>query len=310
MNQEELATFYNNLASIINVSPELATNLVKNYNTGDLAFFQTYFDALPKLSYSKNNTKNISANETVIVKDENAGKGLFGVIAKNRNNPFVYKKIEDKSLPSGRLGYLKSIFKEVIVQTLLQSDTTYGTNICHIYKLYRSANNCIMKLEILHITLKDAILASKNSFRKEPNAASSLLRDILVKIFEILDHFYKKYEFRHYDLHVSNVMSDSHGDIVENLKIIDFGLSYVKIDEQEIGVLGSNFNDCYNISFYMHHYCGNIITKSLNDLLEKIIEYPDETPPSDYLKELKEAKITNNTKGGKRKTKRKSRQVP
>jgi serine/threonine protein kinase len=161
-----------------------------------------------------------------------------------------------------------------------------------------------MKLEVLPITLKDAVMASKNSFRKEPNAASTLLRNILAKIFELLDHFYTKYHFRHCDLHANNIMTDPRSNIVENLKIIDFGLAYVNIDMQKIGVPGEDFNDCYNITFYLQYLTRDIITKSLNDLLEKFTDYPDTTPPSTYLEELSSAKITNNAKGGKRKTRK------
>jgi hypothetical protein len=38
--------FYKSLASVINTSKKRAKELVANYNTGDLGFFQTYFDGL------------------------------------------------------------------------------------------------------------------------------------------------------------------------------------------------------------------------------------------------------------------------
>ena len=93
------------------------------------------------------------------------------------------------------------------------------------------------------------------------------------------------------------------GHIVDNLKIIDFGLSYVNIDGVAIGELGRNMNDFYNISFYMQAYATNI-SKSFNAVLETIVDLPDDTAPAVYLETIQNAKIANS--GGTRKTPRKS----
>lgn len=303
MDKTELNTFYITLAAVINVSPELAIKLVKGFNDGDLEFFQSYFEALPRANFRRNNTKNESVNQTLYVKDAEAGKGVFGVVSRNKTYPFVYKKITDNKPPSERIDYLKSIYKEVIVQTLLQSDTLYGDNICTIYKVYRMGNDCVMKLEVLQITLRDRINKPEKSWTGKVLDQSALIRNILLKLYTILNHYIDKYEFHHYDLHASNVMTVQKGDIVSNLKIIDFGLSYVKIDGVEIGTLGQNLNDFYNIGVYMQGYASNI-SKSLNAVLDTIVDLPDETEPAVYLETIQNAKIANS--GGTRKNFRKS----
>jgi len=307
MDKTELATFYSDLATIINVSPDLAVSLIKGFNTDDISFFQPYFDALPTVSFSRNGQPNTTVNNTLYIKDVFAGKGAYGLLEHNRNNPFVYKIINDTSspLPDERLNYLKNIYKEVIILTLLQNDSLYGRNVSRIYKLYRSGNTCIVKMETLEITLKNFIQIYNDSKALTVKDKTSIMQNILIKIIEILTHFRTKYEFHHYDLHTSNIMTTKTGDIINNIKIIDFGLSYVKIDGVEIGILGKGFNDCYNLSFYLLFQASSV-SKKLRDLLEKFTDYPDETPPGQFLEELKSANVTNNT-GGKRKTRRRGR---
>lgn len=305
MDKTELETFYSELATIINVSPNLAVSLIKGFNTDDISFFQSYFDALPTVSFSRNGQPNATVNNTLYIKDISAGQGAYGLLEHNRNNPFVYKIINDASSRDERLNYLKSIYKEVIILTLLQNDSLYGRNVSRIYKLYRSGNNCVVKMETLEITLKSFLQMHNDSKALAIKDKTSIIQNVLIKLFEILTHFRAKYEFYHYDLHTNNIMTTKTGDFVNNIKIIDFGLSYVKIDGVEIGTLGKGFNDFYNLSFYLLFQASGV-SKKLHNLLKKFTDYSDGTPPGQILEELKSANLTNNS-GGKRKTRRRGR---
>jgi serine/threonine protein kinase len=262
--------FYTSLEEILNINSEQFTTLITQFNTGDLAFFQTYFNMLPTAKLQLSNEKNATANTTLFIKSQGIGAGDFGTIYKNKSSPFVYKRIEDEERvnDTNSLKYLQTGFKEAIIQILLQSDTTYGKHICRLYKVYRDGLNFVFKMEPLEITLETYIV--KNRWT---SADQTILPNIILKIVMILNYFNTTYGFFHNDLSTSNIMTVETGDPVENLKLIDFGLSMVKIGDIQ---LGTRQPTAYDPTFLRRLI--QEVNPKYSGALEKIIKLPPETP--------------------------------
>jgi hypothetical protein len=81
-----MEVFYTSLASVLNTSKQRAKDLVANYNTGDLEFFQTYFDGLKSIKFELHNAVNDSVNITLFVEENSIGAGASGVIKKNNHD--------------------------------------------------------------------------------------------------------------------------------------------------------------------------------------------------------------------------------
>lgn len=286
--------FYLTLASILTTTPSAAERLFRMFNTGDQDFFQRYYDALPTAKLSRNATKNNTVNATLYINNASLGKGAFGVLQKNQTQPYVYKLISNES--KNRLKHLKSLFREIIIQTLLGCDPEYGHYVCQIYKVYKTDGFSIFKLEQLDITLKQRIQLTNNI--STPELHTTEMHSLLLEIFKIINYFRTKYGFYHNDLHLENIMTSKTGPI--NLKLIDFGFSSVNFDGAYIPKGSeSSLNgmaDCYNLSYYFKIYVKNT-TAEFAALLSKLVDLPEETPIDNYIDLLKQT-------GGKRNTRK------
>jgi serine/threonine protein kinase len=279
--------FYLTLASILTTSLSLAERLVKEFKTGDLAFFQRYFDALPTAKLVRNSTKDNTVNTTLFIKDVTVGKGVFGLLQKNRGLPYVYKVINDQ--PKERLKHLRSIFSEIIIQTLLGCDPEYGHYVCQIYKVYKMGSYCIFKLESLEVTLNERIRLLNQGTNPEVNTTE--LRGVMLEIFKVLSYFRTKYGFHHNDLHLENIMTTKQGPITD-IKLIDFGFSTVNFDGVNISK-GNNSAlrrkaDCLTLIYYLNIYVKNV-TPEFSAVLSKLVKLPEATPIADYIHLLKMA---------------------
>lgn len=282
--------FYKNLASLLNTTKPLAKELVTKYNTSSLEFFLSRFAALPSASLVINNVKNDSVNTTLFVEDDSIGAGGFGTVKKNRTQNFVYKTIVDRYPADNRLQYLKLIFKEVIIQALLQSDVKYGKYICRLYKVWRVSNDVVLQLEPLEITL-DKYLETANSEETE--------RLALVKILQIIGYFKTMYGFSHNDLRLDNVMAVKKTNTIENIKLIDFGLSSINYKGIELGKPSLRRADIqyllYSVSKYLEVKYLNIPPTDFPNLIEELLVLPIETPIQTYIDKLN----PKSAKGGK-----------
>jgi serine/threonine protein kinase len=290
---------YLTLASILTTTPSLAERLVKEFSSGDQAFFQHYFDALPTAKLARNSTKNNTVNATLFINDRSVGKGAFGLLEKNRSLPYVYKVISDQ--PKERLKHLKSLFREIIIQTLLICDPEYGHYVCQIYKVYKTGigNTCIFKLERLEVTLRERIQQLNSSGSPEKN--TSEVRSVMLEIFKVLAYFRTKYGFYHNDLHLENIMTTREGPITD-IKLIDFGFSTVNFEGINMSKGNSSLNrksDCLTLIYFLNIYLKNVIPEFVA-LLSKLLKLPEATPISDYIDLLKPV-------GGKRVTRRNRR---
>ena len=192
-----------------------------------MKFLNGYFDRVPLISFSANN----SINGAVHIK-EPIGDGSTSKVFKNEKNPFVYKIIKKGN--QELMEFLKPVFREVIIQTLLQSDERYGNRICRIYKLYRTATSLVLQLEPLECTLDERV-ESQIDMNSNISSKSVFVTNLLKEMYNFLRHFETTYGFYHNDLHAENIMTVMEGDPLTCLKLIDFGSSYVKFDGVKIG---------------------------------------------------------------------------
>jgi len=308
-----METFYKALESVFNITPEMAKTLVRNFNTGDLAFFETYFKALPTVKLDTGNskkffenyfnasptvkletgnTKNISANETLFIEEESIGSGGYGIIFKNRARPYLYKMVIDHARVDDKntLLYFKTNFKEAIIQTLLQCDVTYGKYVCRLYKVYRSGNDFVFQIEPLEITLEKYLYLNRLEEHLPETAGK-----ILLKLIEIVNYFNANYGFNHNDFSSTNIMTLKEGNIVENIKLIDFGRSSVNFADVQLGSLKTKRDDLNNLFISTMKYK---LEEKDRKLFSKIIKLPSETPMKTFTNILSSKK--KNKKGGKR----------
>lgn len=285
-------TFYANLATAINTTPEKAQTLVKDFNTGTLEFFSSYFDSLPTATLVTNNTKNNSVNVTLFVEEDPIGSGAFATIQKNRSQPFVYKLLQNRYYKENRLQYIKPLFKEIVIQTLLQSDTKYGKHICKLYKVYKVGSDAVFQIEPLETTIETYFEAQK------PESKATTITKTFVKLLEIISHFKNTYGFSHNDLKLDNVMTVKAG---ADLKLIDFGLSSIKFGTIELGKPSKAKADMQYLFYSLSKYL-EVEPNAFSELVETLVQLPIETPIQTYVDKLQPPKAQSGS--SRRKTKK------
>ena len=276
-----------NLESVLNINSEMAAALVSQFNTGNLPFFERYFYALPTVHLETGANKNSSVDETLFIEEDHIGEGGFGTIYRDRANPYVYKKIPNyEGVLSYR--YLKTNFKEAIIQTLLSSDAKYGSYVCKLYKVYREGNDFVFKFEPLQSTL--GLYIHENKYEEH---TYEVVEKVLLKLIEILNYFYVRYGFNHNDLSTDNIMTTNKADFAENLKLIDFGKSVLSLPK--IGKPGIKIGTktLYSVIKYD-------LLEEKRKLFAKLVNLPPETPIKNLTNILKTRKIGS----GKRRTKK------
>lgn len=278
-----MEAFYTNLESILNITQIQAKQLVSQFSSGDLDFFQTYFNVLPTAKFT---TNNVSGNTTLNTDDENIGAGAFGIIKKNRTRSLVYKSLVNRYSSDKRLKYLKPIFQEIIVQTLLQSDANYGKYVCILNKVYRVGNDCVFQMEQLETTLGSYIQSNEEAYMANPEPINNVLLKTLLEVLEILNYFNATYGFSHNDLSLDNIMIKKDGS---NPKLIDFGLSSINFGNIQIGKqLKSRIDPSYlltKLALYL-----DINPSKFSKSLEILAMLPPETPIQTYIDNLQPTK--------------------
>jgi serine/threonine protein kinase len=163
--------------------------------------------------------------------------------------------------------------------------------------VYREGDNCVFQLEPLGITLAKYLVSDHKA-----------VVPILVRLVEIISYFKTKYGFSHNDLKLNNVMTGE-GNAIGNLKLIDFGLSSIKIGTNEIGKPSLSKADMpylfHNLKMELEGkaYASNnvdeeLLASDLFKLAESLSELPAETPIKTYIDRLQ------GLKGGFRNTRR------
>jgi serine/threonine protein kinase len=118
---------------------------------------------------------------------------------------------------------------ECWIQTVLNEDPQFGVSTSKIMEMYKDHNIVasigrtakitvtgepifFIKMEYIPYVLGSIVESAKFTVKQ--------CRGILYKIAEYLEHFGRRYDFYHCDLHVGNIMMSETG-----VKIIDFGMS-------------------------------------------------------------------------------------
>jgi len=301
--------FYKTLADMIHCTPDEASVLVKGLNTNRWkdAFFTPYIEKLPSVTvlYKGSAPYGIyPPQQTITVKDPRM-RGEFSNVFTNTEGPFVYKVLATGGYIKHAVPYLSNTFKEIIIQTLLQSDPTHGQFICKLHGVFVAAKReIILKLEILPRSYKDYLLSDvlKKTYKRDSMVANSIkIKEDLIKLFRILQHFRDTYGFQHYDLHFDNIMVDETGEF----KLIDFGYeTYARIDGVDIGRSGVGEPDVYRLIRTLRPALSTVLfTAEFKALLASIeAESHDSKIPLEYY--IDKLSAYNVSEGGKRKTRR------
>ena len=201
--------------------------------------------------------------------------------------------------------YVPNAFKEIVIQTLLQSDPTHGRFICKLHGVFVAApNEIILKLESLPRSYKDYLLSGilKMSYKRESMVANSnKIKEDLIRLFRILQHFRDAYGFQHYDLHFDNIMVDDAGEF----KLIDFGYeTYAQIDGVDVGRHGVGEPDVYRLVRTLRPALVAVpFTAEFKTLLASIeAESYDRTIPLEYY--IDKLSAYSIAEGGRKKTRR------
>jgi len=301
--------FYKTLADMIHCTPDEASVLVKGLNTNRWkdAFFTPYIEKLPSVTvlYKGSAPYGIyPPQQTITVKDPRM-RGEFSNVFTNTEGPFVYKVLATGGYIKHAVPYLSNTFKEIIIQTLLQSDPTHGQFICKLHGVFVAAKReIILKLENLPRSYKDYLLSDvlKKTYKRDSMVANSIkIKEDLIKLFRILQHFRDTYGFHHYDLHFDNLMVDETGEF----KLIDFGYeTYARIDGVEVGRSGVGEPDVYRLIRTLRPALSTVLfTAEFKALLASIeAESHDSKIPLEYY--IDKLSAYNVSEGGKRKTRR------
>ena len=301
--------FYKTLADMIHCTPDEASVLVKGLNTNRWkdAFFTPYIEKLPSVTvlYKGSAPYGIyPPQQTITVKDPRM-RGEFSNVFTNTEGPFVYKVLATGGYIKHAVPYLSNTFKEIIIQTLLQSDPTHGQFICKLHGVFVAAKReIILKLENLPRSYKDYLLSDvlKKTYKRDSMVANSIkIKEDLIKLFRILQHFRDTYGFQHYDLHFDNIMVDETGEF----KLIDFGYeTYARIDGVDIGRSGVGEPDVYRLIRTLRPALSTVLfTAEFKALLASIeAESHDSKIPLEYY--IDKLSAYNVSEGGKRKTRR------
>ena len=305
--------FYKTLADMIHCTPDEASALVKGLNTNRWkdAFFTPYIEKLPSVTvlYKGSAPYGIyPPQQTITVKDPRM-RGEFSNVFTNTEGPFVYKVLATGGYIKHAVPYLSNTFKEIIIQTLLQSDPTHGQFICKLHGVFIAAKReIILKLENLPRSYKHYLLSDvlKKTYKRDSMVANSIkIKEDLIKLFRILQHFRDTYGFYHYDLHFDNLMVDETGEF----KLIDFGYeTYARIDGVEVGRSGVGEPDVYRLIRTLRPALSTVpFTAEFKALLASIeAESHDSKIPLEYY--IDKLSAYNVTEGGRKKTrKRRSR---
>jgi len=226
--------FYTNLSEVLSTSVHNAQQLVHRFDSIKCATLTKLFDRLPTATVTRSDSVNAAVSETFFA-DGEGKRGQYGIVYTDRR--FAYKvfftepydKRRRFSEEICRLAYLKAVFKEVMIQTLLQSDERFGHHVCHAHKLYRTGDQFLLKMDKMEVSLKHFIEEEAGG----PDRERQLLA-MLAKVLEVLLYFHGKYAFHHNDLHAGNIMTVE-GDRVASLALIDFGNSSAKIGDSTLG---------------------------------------------------------------------------
>jgi serine/threonine protein kinase len=162
--------------------------------------------------------------------------------------------------------YHREVYLEAYIQTVLQSDTTFGRNVATIQNMYRdegvtryrSNHTYYYKMERIPYTIDNILQRAGRTAEDNLN--------LITNLANILEYFDRMYSFRHRDLHANNILFAEDGSI----KIIDFGLSCIIKDGINYAVSNTScasYDILILITCILEYNMMNNIEVQLNQLL-------------------------------------------
>jgi len=224
--------------------------------------------------------ENISGNEKYRVKYRSLiSKGSNGRIyegyrSTNRGSgytPLVVKKIK----------CCLNALRECAVQAMVYD--CIPDNCPRIYNVFRSKNNLWVFMQDLRIATPKIHACSLFQWFQWISThfmgnRADAIKDIIGRIFSMLNDLQKKHVFKHGDLHVGNIYIHSSLDEIKNVYLLDFGYSMIKDTgshssspywlEYKDGV------DCAILLWSLHkisEFCDSVSWELLNWVSQKLI---------------------------------------
>jgi len=169
---------------------------------------------------------------------EQIGRGSYGIIYKGEKSGKIYKKILPVEEANAANKNYENAYREAFVQTVLGNDPVVGDKICKIEKMYRSPLGG--EKNTYFYVMEDAGVSMRNYLRNRPTLDE--LRSIMTQLADLLKYLYYTYNFRHNDLHDSNLMVKKDADGSLKIKLIDFGKARIIIER-------TLYADGYHVSY-------------------------------------------------------------
>ena len=198
-----------------------------NSKCKDLDFFRRAAKLLPIITAVRYTRLRINGNEVQLINE-----GSYGRIYQTMNtyDRKIYKQLligDDDG--DGNNKYYRDSFVEAYIQTVLQTDTQYGKNICTLKKIYFEKNKGHIFYEMEPL---DFLFCEYTA-----NMPLKNLAPLMRELGNALSHFDTLYGFRHRDLHQGNIMIKD-----DTLKILDFGKACFTLKKGELRITHSSEN--------------------------------------------------------------------
>ena len=236
------------------------------YIKDELTFTSQFRKISDKPTYSIDPIKFIAGGTYGKVFQGKSGKAYKKMTMKPYNDDTENRRPPELKINEYKEKYYREIYLEAFIQTVLQNDPMYGSNIARIDKMYKNYHDefDIYYYEMERINSQNGIAGYLESQKVDGSVPLGTIVDILKQLATILAHFKTEYKFFHRDLHCGNVLF--HEFEAEKLpanlklpllpgnrqiKIIDFGLSCMTSKLDKVFSVNTPACSSYDLLVYL-----------------------------------------------------------